>query len=36
MDVSGILTRNPDTDGGAALVTWGFPEALQGQSAAGD
>ncbi len=29
MDVSGILTRNPDTDGGAALVTWGFPEVLQ-------
>ncbi len=28
MDASGILTRNPNTDGGAALVTWGFPEAL--------
>jgi hypothetical protein len=36
MDVSGILTRNPNTDGGAALVTWGFPEALQGSEYCGD
>jgi hypothetical protein len=36
MDVSGILTRNPDTDGGAALVTGGFPEALQQSECRGD
>ena len=28
-----ILTRNPNTDGRAALVTWGFLEALSDQSA---
>jgi len=36
MEASGILTRNPNTDGGAVLVTWGFREALQRSECSGD